>query len=449
MVSVSVVLIALCGYITADAYDITPGVLTMRSPGPSASPYPTARAFIPPEVNGTKWDPQAPKADSATLQKAVDAYASSELLSGHASVKITDALTGETLASHDAETPRTPASNMKIVTAATALNSLGAGRTFTTEVRAEGENLYLVGGGDTLLAEGKGDPTAINGRAGLADLAEETASSLRNTGHTSVDLIVDSSLFQGPLRHEESVGINASYVMELRPIAVNQSRNESRAYQNEPDLRAAHSFAAALAERGVTVRTVVRGETSSSAVSVASVQSAPVSDVVSFMLTHSDNTSAEVLGHMMAIQEGEEASFAGAGRATLKQLKKLGVSTEGLVISDNSGLASSNKLTTVALTNLLSLVFQCEGCSLESLASGLPVGALSGTLKDRYTGTEAAGNVRAKTGTLVEATSLSGYVWTSHNRLLIFSVLSDGLPEGSFVQGRAHIDELIAAIAAS
>ena len=78
-----------------------------------------------------------------------------------------------------------------------------------------------------------------------------------------------------------------------------------------------------------------------------------------------------------------------------------------------------------------------------------PVGALAGTLDDRLNGTAAAGRLRAKTGTLADVTSLSGYVQTSKGRLLVFSILVGDLKEGTLAQGKAAVDSFAASLAAS
>lgn len=74
------------------------------------------------------------------------------------------------------DTPRLPASNMKILTYF-ALVQTAPERTFTTSV-AQGKNgLFLVAGGDTLLVEGATEPATAGSptmRAGLSTLAADT-----------------------------------------------------------------------------------------------------------------------------------------------------------------------------------------------------------------------------------------------------------------------------------
>ena len=311
--------------------------------------------------------------------------------------------------------------------------------------------MYLVGGGDTLLAAGAGSPSAVKGRAGLDDLAEQAAAKARAAGVTNVQLAVDSTLFQGPVRQPEVSGANTGFIMEMRPLAVMQSRNQAGAYTPNPDLSAGQAFAAALSKRGIAVTAVNRASSPApaSAKEIGKVQSAPVRDLVDFALTESDNTTADALGHLVAAKSGEKPTFDGAGRATVAELKRMGLDTKGVVVADNSGLSASNRLNAALLTEILKQAGSCDRCRLAALASGLPVGALTGTLDDRLNGTAAAGRLRAKTGTLADATSLSGYVQTSKGRLLVFSILVGDLKEGTLAQGKAAVDSFAASLAAS
>jgi D-alanyl-D-alanine carboxypeptidase/D-alanyl-D-alanine-endopeptidase (penicillin-binding protein 4) len=53
----------------------------------------------------------------------------------------------------------------------------------------------------------------------------------------------------------------------------------------------------------------------------------------------------------------------------------------------------------------------------------MPVAGVDGTIRNRMRSTPAEGNVHAKTGTLAMARSLSGYVTTTDQHMLIFSFL--------------------------
>jgi D-alanyl-D-alanine carboxypeptidase/D-alanyl-D-alanine-endopeptidase (penicillin-binding protein 4) len=79
----------------------------------------------------------------------------------------------------------------------------------------------------------------------------------------------------------------------------------------------------------------------------------------------------------------------------------------------------------------------------ETLLSALPVAGRSGTLDGRMRGTAAAGRVRAKTGTLNEASALSGYV----RRRYAFSVIQNGSPVSIYWARRAQ-DRFAAVLAA-
>ncbi|MCF2706665.1 D-alanyl-D-alanine carboxypeptidase/D-alanyl-D-alanine-endopeptidase [Arcanobacterium haemolyticum] len=433
-------------YLLADAFDLTPGVLTTRPHSVEVAAYPTidttgvARPTLP------SLNPQAPVPDANAVQAAVTQFVGDSRLSGSASVEVVDTATGNVLASADAATGRVPASNMKVVTAAAALEALGPGTTLPTTAKLSGSSLYIVGGGDTLLAAGVGDENAVKGRAGLGDLAAAVATKLAEQGVTSVSVFVDSSLFGDPLYHPDVTGGDTGYVMQMRPIAVMQSRNASNQYTADPDVQAGQVFADALAGAGIAATFEGRSAAPADAADVASVESASLRELVDFMLTESDNTTAEVLGHLVAVKAGRPGTFEGAAGAVTEVMTKAGYDMSGVVISDNSGLAISNRLTTGLLVNIFDKLYACEGCELDSIASGLPVMGLNGTLSSRENGTGLSGRIHAKTGTLVTANALSGYLLTEKGRLLTFSILVDGIAEGSTASTRPIMDELLTTI---
>ena len=79
--------------------------------------------------------------------------------------------------------------------------------------------------------------------------------------------------------------------------------------------------------------------------------------------------------------------------------------------------------------------------------NAMPIAGVDGTLKDRLKGTPAEGNVHAKTGSIAEARSLSGYVTTADGERLIFSILANNwTTPSSAVTGIA--DQIASALAA-
>nr|WP_245837247.1 D-alanyl-D-alanine carboxypeptidase/D-alanyl-D-alanine-endopeptidase [Virgibacillus phasianinus] len=106
--------------------------------------------------------PAKAAANTGSLEKQLDSYLESEpnLEGAIIGISIRSAATGDLLYQHNADTRLHPASNMKLFTAASALSTLGADHTFTTEVlrggQVNGGTLY----GDLYL-KGKGDPTLL------------------------------------------------------------------------------------------------------------------------------------------------------------------------------------------------------------------------------------------------------------------------------------------------
>ena len=434
-------------YLLADAFDLTPGILTTRPIVATAEAYPTVQARSETQAILPEFDSDAQIPDAAAVQSAIEAFQADDQVTGGSSIEFVDTATGDVLGSSNADVARTPASNTKLATAVVALEKLGPATTFPTTTTLSGSTLYLVGGGDTLLASGAGDETAIKGRAGIGDLAEATAAKLSEQGVSEVSVAVDSSLFSGSLYSSEVTGVDTGYIMEMRPLAIMQSRNANNQYTSNPDLQAGQALVDALVDLGISATLDGRATSPSDASELASVQSASVRELVDFMLTDSDNTTADVLGHLASIATGGEGTFESAGAQTVVSLADLGYDVAGVSLVDNSGLSISNKLTTTILVQVFDNLYTCDGCNLEAIASGVPVMGLNGTLSDRSIGTVIAGKVHAKTGTLVTANALSGYLLTANGRLLTFSILVDGIEEGTTGLVRPVMDELLTTVA--
>jgi D-alanyl-D-alanine carboxypeptidase/D-alanyl-D-alanine-endopeptidase (penicillin-binding protein 4) len=75
----------------------------------------------------------------------------------HFSIRIIEADSGVTVYEHDARELMIPASNMKIITSAAALNYLGPDYVYKTRVGLSGDSLVVIGSGDPLLGDEKTD----------------------------------------------------------------------------------------------------------------------------------------------------------------------------------------------------------------------------------------------------------------------------------------------------
>lgn len=455
--TVAAALVVAGGYAWADAHDIVPGVLTLGPEPAPAAPFPNAPAAIPgPEPQDTLsvLDATAPIPTPAAVQAAVDALVADPRMGTSTGVVVADALTGQVLASASPETPRVPASIQKLLTAAAALDALGDDRVLTTTVtQSSPGTITLVGGGDMMLAAGSGDPDAVNGHAGLDDLAAQVAKELSLAGRVSVSLTLDDSLFTGSATGgwaEDIPGLG--YAAPVAALGVDTGRMAAGEYaprHGDPAMVAAEAFVAALAAHGVSVEGApTRGTTSPDARVLGSVDSAPMGEIVEYFLHTSDNTITEVVGRLVALEVGLPGSFEGATTAVLTEISSLGVDVSGAVMTDCSGLADGSRLTATTILEVLDLLNDPAHPQLRAAAVSLPVAGLDGTLSDRFLSTQGRGVVRAKTGSLPHVTSLAGTALTADNRQLTFVVMADQTPDGGQWGPRQAMDDFVSSLAA-
>jgi D-alanyl-D-alanine carboxypeptidase len=75
----------------------------------------------------------------------------------------------------------------------------------------------------------------------------------------------------------------------------------------------------------------------------------------------------------------------------------------------------------------------------------LTIGGVDGTLRNRFKGTSAEGNIRGKTGTLDQVSALSGYLTTAGGEQVVVSIFVNGVP--SLPTRLALIDSVAVAVA--
>ncbi|MFD9333612.1 D-alanyl-D-alanine carboxypeptidase/D-alanyl-D-alanine-endopeptidase [Streptomyces sp. NPDC060028] len=365
------------------------------------------------------------------------------------SASVIDTATGQVLYESGAREAMTPASTIKIATAAAALAALGPEHRIRTTVTpgAGPGQIVLVGGGDPSLTAKKKAPAGPGGS--LVALAADTAQALKAAGTDTVGLGYDDSLYTGAVRHP--IGRNDN-LAPVTALTADEGRPDDSASgpverTEDPSGDTARAFAALLKERGIKVTgEPARATAPAGAVPLATTLSTPLAGLVERMLTNSDNDIAEALARQTALASGRPAGFEGAEQAVTDRLASLGVDVAGCRFADGSGLARTDKVSAGLLTGLLAKAADPRRPELRPVLTGLPVAGFTGTLRTRNAGTSpAAGVLRAKTGTLTGVNSLAGTVVDPSGRLLAFAFLTANSPAAEGAE--KALDKLAAAVA--
>lgn len=353
---------------------------------------------------------------------------------------VTDAATGDVVWSHDPDNRQRAASNMKLVTAVSALATMGPNKRFATRVLAAARpnEVIIQGAGDPLLTS-----TEVRG------LAVQTAKKL--TRGARVVVHVDGDLFSPP-RHGPgwTRGYDNYRIAAVQALAMRGDRSR------QPSLNAARVFTAQLRARGINARLAGNEDAAPGAAVLAKARGHTVSQAVGAMLSLSESNIAEVLFRQAAIASGLPATWQGGMAAVKKALASLGVDTSNVRLYDGSGLSRKDFLTPRFLVDMLRAARVEQRLRFAAMfkPSAMPIAGRTGTLGmafgryDTYPSRCAAGRVQAKTGTLYDVIALSGVARAVNGRQLLFSMIINSRPTGySKLSTRRALDGLAATIA--
>ncbi len=155
-------------------------------------------------------------------------------------------------------------------------------------------------------------------------------------------------------------------------------------------------------------------------------QSRPLIDVLEIVNKKSHNLMAEqTLRTVGRVAFGEGSVAAGEKAVVQLLLKETGKAPAGFHMDDGSGLSVLDRASARDFIELLS--FMAKSPMFDSYWQTLPEAGVAGGLR-RMGGTPAAGNLRAKTGTIDNVSSLSGYVRSRNGEQLAFSIISNRVP---------------------
>jgi serine-type D-Ala-D-Ala carboxypeptidase/endopeptidase (penicillin-binding protein 4) len=355
--------------------------------------------------------------------------------------------------------PLIPASTQKTLVATAALAVLGPDFRYETRVVTEAPvsdgavgTLWLVGSGDPTLASpeymmflSERPRFQLHQATPLTALAD----GLKAAGVTTVagGIVGDDSRYD---RTRILPGWKASYVIDnevgpLGALLVNGGFTVFRPPEKRADDPAAHA-ASELSRLATAAGIAVAGPARSGvappegAVVVATVRSAPLSDIVAGMLRESDNSAAELLVRELGVAERRDGSTPAGTQAITDALMRAGLPTAGLRLRDGSGLEVTNQSDCALLAAALRKPDRGGGPELSPL---LAVAGRTGTLSLRLVGTPLEGKLRAKTGSLNGVSGLTGYL--DGRRSLSFAFLANGPFSES--AGRVLQDRLMALLA--
>jgi D-alanyl-D-alanine carboxypeptidase/D-alanyl-D-alanine-endopeptidase (penicillin-binding protein 4) len=316
---------------------------------------------------------------------------------------------GVEVGSKNADIAVIPASNQKIVVAAVALDELGDDYRYETTVAAAtapvagvvAGDLYLVGGGDPLLSS-DWYPTSNLERNPVTSPTslDALADSVVDAGITSVGgaVIGDGSRYDDEFFAPGwGTGVAGLEAGPYDALIANDSRVlDDPLKANDPNEGAAREFVRLLGERGVTVTGGSgTGAAPAEVVTIASIRSAPMTDIVAEMLVSSDNNTAELIVKEVGLATSNEGSRTAGLLAMRQKLEEWSIDTSVIVLADGSGLSPDNRLTCDALLSILQRS-PADG----PIGAGLPIAGESGTLSETFADHAVAGRLLGKTGTL-------------------------------------------------
>jgi D-alanyl-D-alanine carboxypeptidase/D-alanyl-D-alanine-endopeptidase (penicillin-binding protein 4) len=173
-------------------------------------------------------------------------------------------------------------------------------------------------------------------------------------------------------------------------------------------------------------------------------RSRTLAEIVQPLLKDSINLYAEAVMRLNAaagLFPTNDAALEGFRR----RLAEWGVPADAQQLIDGSGLSRRNTITPEAL--LLVLKRFADPTLASPFVRALPIAGVDGSLEGRMRGTPAAGNVRAKTGTMSNIRSLAGYVTTRDGERLAFAAMVNNF-EGAGAAAHAALDAIAVHLAA-
>ena len=321
----------------------------------------------------------------------------------------------EVIADVNGAVPLVPASNQKLLVAATALDVIGADFRYRTELQSPPPvdgvvpgDVSLIGGGDPVLRTA-GVPDPLPHPAFNTTSLDALADQLVRLGITTIqgDVVGDGSRYDDEFRVPSwGDGITNRDAGPYDALLVDDGIIENGNYGRVPARSAAVVFTELVRARGITVTGGAANDdrvTDPSFTTLALVESEPFSEILVELLHTSDNNTAEMILKEIGYQARGEGTRQAGLDVVRTRLTEWGIPLDGLVLDDGSGLSRENRVSCATLAALLTTAPVAD-----ALVDLLPVAGRDGTLAGQLLGTPAEARLRAKTGTLTDVKALTG-----------------------------------------
>ncbi len=396
----------------------------------TATPSPTDTSASPSPTESLTASPS----ESATPERTCsisDLLDNSLIVDWQGEVRLLD--TGEILYSSSAGVSSRPASVLKLFTAAAALEVLGSNYRVETKLYRDARNrgiVYFVGAGDVTLSALSSGNSVYSGAARVSDLAEQA---LRELGDKEIrEIVLDSTLYSAEDGegewHEtwDKRGLTEGYMAPVSALQLDGGRIDPKKKLSQrtetPVLSAGEALRAELGETAQNAE-LQFGTVPANAVEIASVESAPLSTWINYMLLESDNALAEAIGRLISYEVGLDGSMKSLTEALRIALVDTDLDLSALFAQDASGLSRNSLLAPSVVNDLLDLVESGYG-NFSLISDGLSRSTQTGSLASRFTGSQAdaAGQIQAKTGWIRTGYSLAGFIDAADGSRLSFTV---------------------------
>jgi D-alanyl-D-alanine carboxypeptidase/D-alanyl-D-alanine-endopeptidase (penicillin-binding protein 4) len=157
---------------------------------------------------------------------------------------------------------------------------------------------------------------------------------------------------------------------------------------------------------------------------LATTRSAPLREIATVLMKVSQNLYAETFLKALGASQHGLGTTQGGRAVVRRTLASWGIPDDSYVNADGSGLSRHNYAAPATLTAVLERMYR-DARHRAAFIATLPIAGRDGTIATRMQRTRAEANAVAKTGSIANVRSLSGFVRTRDGEMLVFSIIAN------------------------